>query len=217
MRYFVGLSLAATSSVDTGVAIIDEFNRITFVDKLYRMNDIMYFFDNFSSTKDSEICISMAWDRTMLNGKWRILSKPYQLVSTNTHMPNQENWTQRYTTRGAEYFKTLAEKGANINRFELYLTRQSLHLNSCYKERSPADCKFLQQALKYEWGFEDIPVNMMPVAQLEAIVGAILARENYLHPENIKQISTFKDTRVIDVIKNPKNLFEIGQQNEINV
>ncbi len=217
MRYFVGLSLAATSSVDTGVAIIDEFNRITFVDKLYRMNDIMYFFDNFSSTKDSEICISMAWDRTMLNGKWRILSKPYQLVSTNTHMPNQENWTQRYTTRGAEYFKTLMEKGANVNRFELYLTRQSLHLNSCYKERSPADCKFLQQALKHEWGFEDIPVNMMPVAQLEAIVGAILARENYLHPENIKQISTFKDTRVIDVIKNPKNLFEIGQQNEINV
>ncbi len=217
MRYFVGLSLAATSSVDTGVAIIDEFNRITFVDKLYRMNDIMYFFDNFSSTKDSEICISMAWDRTMLNGKWRILSKPYQLVATNPHMPNQENWTQRYTNRGAEYFKTLTEKGANINRFELYLTRQSLHLNSCYKERSPADCKFLQQALKYEWGFEDIPVNMMPVSQLEAIVGAILARENYLHPENIKQISTFKDTRVIDVIKTPKNLFEIGQQTEINV
>ena len=217
MRYFVGLSLTATSSVDTGVAIIDEFNRITFVDKLYRMNDIMYFFDNFSSTKDSEICISMAWDRTMLNGKWRILSKPYQLVATNPHMPNQENWTQRYTNRGAEYFKTLTEKGANINRFELYLTRQSLHLNSCYKERSPADCKFLQQALKYEWGFEDIPVNMMPVSQLEAIVGAILARENYLHPENIKQISTFKDTRVIDVIKTPKNLFEIGQQTEINV
>ncbi len=217
MRYYVGLSLAATSSVDTGVAIIDDFNRITFVDKLYRMNDIMYFFDNFPSTKDSEICISLAWDRTMLNGKWRILSKPYQLVSTNPHMPNQENWTQRYTTRGAEYFKTLTEKGAVINRFELYLTRQSLHLNSCYKERSPADCKFLQQALKYEWGFEDIPVNMMPVAQLEAIIGAILARENYLHPDNIKQISTFKDTRVIDVIKNPKNLFEIGQQTEINV
>ena len=58
---------------------------------------------------------------------------------------------------------------------------------------------------------------MMPVAQLEAIVGAILARENYKHPENIKQISTFKDFRVIDVINNPKNLFEIGQQAEFNI
>lgn len=77
MKYYIGLSLAATSSVDTGVAIIDEFNNIIFVDKLYRMNDIIYFFDNYSSIGDSEICISLAWDRTMLNGKWRILSKPY--------------------------------------------------------------------------------------------------------------------------------------------
>lgn len=212
MKYYIGLSLAASSSLDTGVAIIDDFNNIIFVDKLYKMNDIMYFFDNFSSIKDSEICISLAWDRTMLNGKWRVLSKPYQLVATNTHMPNQDNWTQRYATRGSEYFKSLAEKGANISRFELYLTRQSLHLNSCYKERSPADCKFLQQALKYEWGFEDIPANMMPMAQLEAIVGAILARENYKNSHNIKRVSTFKDFSVIDVVKCPKNQFEIGQQ-----
>jgi len=212
MKYYIGLSLAASSSVDTGVAIIDDYNNIIFVDKLYKMNDIMYFFDNFSSIKDSEICISLAWDRTMLNGKWRILSKPYQLVATNIHMPNQDNWTQRYATRGSEYFKSLTEKGASVNRFELYLTRQSLHLNSCYKERSPADCKFLQQALKFEWGFEDIPANMMPMAQLEAIVGAILARENYKNSHNIKRVSTFKDFSVIDVVKCPKNQFEIGQQ-----
>ena len=58
MKYYIGLSLAASSSLDTGVAIIDDFNNIIFVDKLYKMNDIMYFFDNFSSIKDSEICIS---------------------------------------------------------------------------------------------------------------------------------------------------------------
>lgn len=216
MKYYIGLSLAAASSVDTGVAIIDDFNNIIFVDKLYRMNDIMHFFDNYSSLKDSEICVSLAWDRTMLNGKWRILSKPYQLVATNSNIPNQDNWTQRFSARGSEYFKSLTEKGTVVNRFELYLTRQSLHLNSCYKERSPADCKFLQQALKLEWGFEDIPVNMMPMSQLEAIVGAILARENAKNPNNIKEISKFKDFSVIDVVKNPKNLFEIGQQTEVN-
>lgn len=212
MKYYIGLSLAATSSVDTGVAILDEFNNIIFVDKLYKMNDIMFFFDNYSSLKDSEICISLAWDRTMLNGKWRILSKPYQMVATNPHMPNLDNWTQRFTTRGCEYFKSLSEKGINITRFELYLTRQSLHMNSCYKERSPADCKFLQQVLKNEWGFEDIPVNMMPMSQLEAIIGAILAKENYKNPSNIKRISSFRDFPVIDVKNNPKNLFEIGIQ-----
>ena len=80
-----------------------------------------------------------------------------------------------------------------------------MHLNSCYKERSPADCKFLQQTLKNEWQL-DLPSNMMPMSQLEAIVGAILAKENALHPENIKTVSHFRDFDVIDVIHNPKVL-----------
>ena len=60
-----------------------------------------------------------------------------------------------------------------------------------------------------EWGL-DLPVNMMPMAQLEAIVGAILAKENTKHPENIKVISSFKDLNVIDVIQNPHKLERIA-------
>lgn len=202
MNYYIGLSLAASSGMDTGVAVMDEDNNLILVDKLYTINDIMYFFDNFPSLKYSKICASLVWDRTMLNGKWRILSKPYQLVSTNPLIPNRDSWTQRYSTRGCEYFKSLTDKGIEINRFELYLTRQSLNLNSCYKERSPADCKFLQQALKNEWG-TDLPANMMPMSQLEAIVGALLAKENTNNNNNIKVISTFKDFNVIDVINKP--------------
>lgn len=208
MNYYVGLALASGSSMDSGLAIMDENNTLILVDKLYTMNDIIHFFENFSSLKQSKICISMAWDRTMLNGKWRILSKPYQLVATNPLMPNQDHWTQRYSFRGADFFNSLKEKGAEISRFELYLTRQSLNLNSCYKERSPADCKFLQQTLKNEWGI-DLPANMMPMSQLEAIVGAILAKENEKRSNNIKTIATFKDTNVINVIENPKKFAEI--------
>lgn len=205
MRYYIGLSLASGSSMDSGLAIFDESNTLIMVDKLYKINDIMYFFDNYPSTANSEICVSLAWDKTMLNGKWRVLSKPYQMVATNPHIPNQDNWTQRYATRGSDYFKSLTEKGAVVNRFELYLTRQNMHLNSCFKERSPADCKFLQQALTNEWGL-DLPVNMMPMSQLEAIVGAILAKENAKNPQNIKNIARFRDLNVIDVVKNPNLL-----------
>lgn len=205
MNYYVGLSLAASSGMDSGLAILDEENNLILVDKLYTMNDVMFFFDNYSSLKYSKICVSLVWDRTMLNGKWRILGKPYQMVATNPLIPNREGWTQRYSTRGCEYFKSLMEKGVEINRFELYLTRQSLHLNSCYKERSPADCKFLQQTLRNECHI-DLPSNMMPMSQLEAIVGAILAKENAKNPENIKVLSHFRDANVIDVINNPKML-----------
>lgn len=205
MNYYVGLSLAASSGMDSGIAVLDENDTLILVDKLYTMNDVMFFFDNFSSLKYSKICVSLVWDRTMLNGKWRILGKPYQMVATNPLIPNREGWTQRYSTRGCEYFKSLMEKGVEINRFELYLTRQSMHLNSCYKERSPADCKFLQQTLKNEWHI-DLPLNMMPMSQLEAIVGAILAKENTKNPDNIKVLSHFRDANVIDVINNPKLL-----------
>ena len=107
MKYYIGLSLSSGSSMDSGVAVMEENGDFILVDKLYKMNDIIFFFENFSSLKDSEICASLAWDKTMLNGKWRILSKPYQLVSTNPLFPNQDNWTQRYATRGnvdSEFF-----------------------------------------------------------------------------------------------------------------
>ena len=74
-----------------------------------------------------------------------------------------------------------------------------MHLNSCYKDRSPADCKFLQQALKFEWGFDSLQSNMMPVSHLEAIIGAILVKEKTLHPDNIKTLYRFKDFDVIDI------------------
>ena len=48
--------------------------------------------------------------------------------------------------------------------------------------------------------------DMMPMSQLEAIVGAILAKENAKNPKNIKVLSHFRDANVIDVINNPKML-----------
>ena len=202
MNYYIGLSLASGSSMDSGVAVIDENNKIILIDKLYKMSDVIFFFENFSSLKNSKLCVSVPSDRTMLDGKWRILSKPYQLVSSNKNMPNRDNWTQRQSSRGSEYLKELVEKGIEVTRFDIYMTRQSLHLNSCYKDRSPADCKFLQEALKYEWGFEELPTNMMPMSHLEAILGAILAKEYSNNPENINVIYNFKGLDVIDIKEN---------------
>ncbi len=208
MNYYIGLALSSGSSMDSGVAVLDEDNNLITVDKLYKMDDIMFFFDNFPSLKESHIAVSLAWDRTMLEGKWRVLGKPYQMVSTNENMPNRDNWTQRYSTRGSDYFKSLTEKVSGINRFELYLTRQSMNLNSGFLERSSGDCKFLQQTLKLEWGL-DLPQNMMPMSQLEAIVGALLAKENAKNPDNVKVVSQFRDLNVIDVTLRPSvDIFE---------
>ena len=207
MDYYLGISMARGSTVDTGVAIMDSFGKIILVDKLYSMKDIQFFLDNYSSLKQSHICISLPWDNSMLEGKWRILSKPYQMVQSNEHFLNRENWTQRYSTRGSEYFRTLKyEQGIDITRFELYITRQDMHLSSYFKERTPADCKFLQNALKIEYQLEDIPPNMMPMSQLEAIVGALIMRERAKNPNNIKKMFDFSGLEVINVARaiNPR-------------
>ena len=98
--------------------------------------------------------------------------------------------------------RELSERGITVNRFDIYMTRQSLHLNSCYKDRSPADCKFLQQALRYEWGFEDLPSNMMPMSHLEAILGAMLAKEYANNPDKITTLYNFRGLDVIDIKDN---------------
>jgi len=199
MEYFMGISMAMASTVDTGVAVIDSFGKIILIDKLYTMKDIQFFLDNYSSLKQSHVAISLPWDNSMLEGKWRILSKPYQMVRTNKNLINRDNWTQRYSTRGCEYYKSLLDKGIDICRFELYLTRQKLSLSSYYKERTPADCKFLQNALKTEYQFEDIPPNMMPMSQMEAVVGALIMRERAKNPQNVHKIFDFNGIDVINI------------------
>lgn len=174
--YYIGLMLASSANSDSGVAVINKDNEIVFVDKLFTMKDVEFFFENFSNLSQARICISLPTDNTMLNGKWRVLSKFYQLLGFEKKMLNKNNWTQRYSTRGCELFNNLTEKNIAINRYELFLTRQALGLSFAYKERSPADCKSLQSALRMKYGFTTLPTNMMPMGQLEALVGAVLAK-----------------------------------------
>lgn len=176
ITHAVGLSLGPTSSVESGVAVRElSSGKLIYIDKLFSMNDVSLFFENYPSLKNSVICVSLPWDNTMLEGKWRVLSKPYQMIHTLGNFPNTDNWMQRFSTRGCDLLNNLKNNGSDISRFEVYLTRQRFNLYSNFKERSSADCKFLQQALRNEYGFEDLPANMMPVAQLEAIVGTLLA------------------------------------------
>ena len=199
IQYSVGMSLGPSSSVESGVAVREiTTGKLIYVDKLFSMSDVQLFFDNYSSIQNSVFCISLPWDNTMMEGKWRVLSKPYQLIHENEdRFLNRDNWMQRFAPRGSELFMKLKEEGADISRFEVYLTRQKFNLYSNFKERSSADCKFLQSALKYEYNFDSLPANMMPVAQLEAIVGCLLGEEKL--KKNTGEIFEFRGLDVINL------------------
>lgn len=200
ITHSVGLSLGPASSVESGVAVREiATDKLIYVDKLFSMNDVQLFFDNYTSLKNSIICVSLPWDNTMMEGKWRVLSKPYQLIhSSKNPFLNRDNWLQRFSPRGADLLLNLKNEGCEVSRYEVYLTRQKFNLYSNYKERSSADCKFLQSALKFEYGFDELPTNMMPVAQLEAIVGTLLAEEKL--KGNTKKIFEFRNLDVINKV-----------------
>lgn len=197
-EYYVGMSLSPASTIETGVVVLDENNTLILVDKLFSMNDVQFFFENFSSLKNSKVCVSLPWDNTLMTGKWRILSKPYQMVTTHKGFLNTENWLQRYSNRGCDCLNKLVSQCIDVKRFDLYMARLKLNLYSNFKQRSPADCKFLQNILKNEFGFFDIPANMMPAGALEAIVGSLVARA-YAQGKTHK-IADFNGIDVINVI-----------------
>jgi len=199
IQFAVGMSLGPSSSVESGVAVMEiKTGRLIYVDKLFSMSDVQLFFDNYNSIKDSIFCISLPWDNTMMEGKWRVLSKPYQFIHEHEEeFINKDNWMQRFSPRGSELFLNLKNDGVDISRYEVYLTRLQMNLYSNFKERSSADCKFLQSALKLEHGFNELPSNMMPVAQLEAIVGALLGRAKL--EGKTKEIFTFRNLSVLNL------------------
>ncbi len=196
-EYYIGMSLSPSSTIETGVVVLDEYNKLILVDKLFSMSDVQFFFENFASLKQSKVCVSLPWDNTLMTGKWRILSKPYQMVTTHKGFLNLEDWLDRYSYRGCDCIRKLIDNGIDIKRFDLYLSRLKLNLYSNFKQRSPADCKFLQNILKNEYNFEDIPSNMMPAGALEAVVGALVARE--YSKNNIEKISEFAGVDVINI------------------
>ena len=199
ITHAAGLSLGPSSSVESGVAVMElSTHKLIYIDKLFSISDVQLFFDNYVSKNNTVFCVSLPWDNTMLEGKWRVLSKQYQLIHNDEDMfLNRDNWMQRFSTRGCEMFSNLKDQGVDISRFEVYLARQKLNLYSNYKERSSADCKFLQSTLKYEHGFDELPSNMMPMGELEAIVGALLAE--YKIKDETKDIFEFKGINVINL------------------
>ncbi len=199
ITHSVGLSLAPNSSVESGVAVREiSTGNLIYMDKLFSISDVELFFNNYNNLKNSIICVSLPWDNTMLEGKWRVLSKQYQLIHQNERFLNRDNWMQRFSTRGSDLLTNLVAEGTEIYRYEVYLARQKLNLYSNFKEHSSADCKFLQSALKLDYGFNELPSNMVPAAQLEAILGALVAEEKLKN--KTEKIFEFKGLDVINIL-----------------
>ena len=173
---FIGLSLGGLSTTESAVAVLDKNLHVVLLDKLFSMNDVKYFLDNWAGKQNSLILVSIPENEVMLSSKWKYNSRTYDIVNFDKKMINRDNWTKRFSNRGSEYFKELSDKGIDIYRFDVDNMKKFFGNCYAYRERTPIDCKSLQDTLRLKYNMWELPVNMLPVAQLEAILGAFLAQ-----------------------------------------
>ena len=172
---FVGISLSGVSTMESAVAVLDSHLKIIMLDKLFSMTDVKYFLDNFAGLKNAVVLVSVPDNETMIGSKWKYNSRTYDIVNMEEKIQNRDEWANRFSTRGSDYFKELSDKGIELYRFDIDNLKKAFNNGFAYRERTPLDCKALQDTLRIEFNMRELPVNMLPVAQLEALLGAYFA------------------------------------------
>lgn len=198
---FIGISLSGLSTIESAVAVLDKDLHVVMLDKLFSMNDVKYFLDNWAGKQNAIIMVSIPENEVMLNHKWKYNSRTYDLVNFDKQMINKDDWTNRFSTRGSEYFQNLKEEGYDIFRFDVDNMKKVFGNCYAYRERTPIDCKSLQDTLRMKYNMRELPVNMLPVAQLEAILGAFLGHMIATNNKDFeyKQIGLYEDLPIIGI------------------
>lgn len=195
--YFVGISLAPNSTNESGIAILDDNKNIIFLDKFYSFKDLLFFINNFPHKKYSIFSISIPENITLINLKWKYIAKKYQCLDTDFF--KSQDWTKKYTSRGSDFFLDLQKQNLNIFRYDLSLLKYAFNVNNNYKDRSPADCKYLQNFLFEFLNVTPFSKNLLPASQLEALFGAILSFNIKYNYSNIIKISSFENLDVLSL------------------
>ena len=198
---FIGISLGGLSTIESAVAVLDRSLHIITLDKLFSMSDVKYFLDNFAGKQNAVIMVSIPENEVMLSHKWKYNSRTYDLVNFDKKMINREDWTNRFSSRGSEYFNELSTKGTDIFRFDTDNMKKVIGNCCAFRDRTPTDCKSLQDTLRIKYNMRELPVNMLPVAQLEAILGAMLANMTIINniEFDCKVIGEFENLKVIGI------------------
>ena len=155
--------------------MLDRNSKILLLDKFYFTQDIELFFQTSPYVYNSIICVSVPYDNSLLDGKWRIHSKNYKMLGDYFKI-NRQKWTKRLSNRLCGALLDLNEEGVKVFRCDINQLRQAYGLNAHYLSRTSLDCKNLQTSLKLKYNFAELPENMLAASSLEAIICAMFAK-----------------------------------------
>ncbi len=194
-NFFIGLSLSNSSNYDSSVCVLDRNSKIVLLDKFYFTQDIEMFFKDSPYVHNSTICVSVPYDNSLLDGKWRIHSKNYKMLGDYFKI-NRQKWTKRLSNRLCDTLLNLKEEGFNVFRCDINQLRQAYSLNAHYLSRTSLDCKSLQSSLKIKYAFDELPDNMLSASSLESIVCAMFAKYVSLN-DDVIELFEFESIKVL--------------------
>ena len=195
----IGLSLAPNSNHNSAICVLDNNKKIVHLDKLFFTDDIKLFFENSPYVKNSVVVVSLPFDESLLDGKWRIHSKNYKMISELFDI-NRNNWTNRINDRLKDLLLNLNKEKCKVFRCNINLLRQAYGLNPNYLEKTSLDCKSFQSGLKIKYGFNIMSDNLLPAANLEAILCAMFAYDIKENKIQTKEIANYFGIKVLNKI-----------------
>ena len=195
----IGLSLAPNSNHNSAICVLDNNKQIIHLDKLFFTDDIKLFFENSPYVKNSVVVVSLPFDESLLDGKWRIHSKNYKMISELFEI-NKNNWTNRINDRLKDLLLNLNKEKCQVFRCNINLLRQAYGLNPNYLEKTSLDCKSFQSGLKIKYGFNIMSDNLLPAANLEAILCAMFAYDIKENKIQTKEIANYFGITVLNKI-----------------
>ena len=195
----IGLSLAPNSNHNSAICVLDNNKKIVHLDKLFFTDDIKLFFENSPYVKNSVVVVSLPFDESLLDGKWRIHSKNYKMISELFEV-NKNNWTNRINDRLKDLLLNLNKEKCQVFRCNINLLRQAYGLNPNYLEKTSLDCKSFQSGLKIKYGFNIMSDNLLPAANLEAILCAMFAYDIKENKIQTKEIANYFGIKVLNKI-----------------
>jgi hypothetical protein len=204
--FFIGIALGDNTTNETGVVVLNRNLDLIRVDKLFTNQEIENFLATNPGTYESIICISLPINTMQLNSKWRQEAKSLHAFKLHTSAEDML-WTDRIAERGKDLYEMFQSSGISVYRYHVHLSKMRLNLLPPFKIRSQPGCKYLQTVIKDHLSVNNLPSNLLPIASLDAIVGAYTGWKMATDKEDIgySYLDSHKDQRVVLPIKpNPR-------------
>jgi len=172
--WFVGIDLAPTDSLESGVAVLDRSRSLMRMDKFTDDEEMLSLLKNLSCSEN--ILVAMDIPKSLsIQSKWRQQELRMHPLSMRNAPNNAIVPSERYSERARNFYLELEKMGILTFGFFTAHAKLRYNLNIPYRHRSSLGCRALQSGVKQSLGIQNLPTNLVASSVLDAMLAAYTA------------------------------------------